>query len=553
MKKLKCFLFVAAVAFALVGCRKPAEVSFAENAKEIEGTGETFEVGLESNGEWTVTTTVEWVAVTPNSGSGNTTLTVTVQPNSTSGSRTAEVKATTKDNTAVLTLTQGIMENYITVAPASIRSDEAGGEYNVEITSNIAWRASEVPSWISLSEIQGTGNSTIVLTVLPIAGEFSTSRTTEVVFGNDEVRASLTVEQGLTPPVLISVSPESLEMASEGETKTLNVLCEGEWNVVASQEWVTLDKSQGSGDMTVEVTVDENPVYEQRRATVTFRSSTGSLAVVTVTQEASADPHFLDVSPSSIHFGSEGGERGINISCDTEWKADAGEGWLSLSEVLGTGNATITLTAEPNVLLESRTALIVIASDDLEKEITVTQEAGSEQLYVTFSPDTLYASYTGESRTVSLSSNTSWVLESSSIIAFLTPAAGNGDATITTIIDVNSSAEPRTGYLRAKHHGQVMAELVIIQEGKPDLLETDITGIMAPGEGGEYTIHVTSNQGWAVVVSDLWMRATPTSGFGNGDIKVVVDPMNSTRPRTGTITIKAESGKIVVVEVKQQP
>jgi hypothetical protein len=36
MKKLKCFMFVAAVALALVGCRKSVEVSLAFNEKEVE-------------------------------------------------------------------------------------------------------------------------------------------------------------------------------------------------------------------------------------------------------------------------------------------------------------------------------------------------------------------------------------------------------------------------------------------------------------------------------------------------------------------------------------
>ena len=132
MKKLKCLLFVAVVALAFAGCRKPVEVSFAENAKEIAAVGETFEVGLKSNGEWTVTTSVDWVSVAPSSGSGDATLTVMVQSNLTSESRTAEIKAVTKDHSDLLNLTQA-MEGFITVAPTSIFCGDDGGEFNVEI------------------------------------------------------------------------------------------------------------------------------------------------------------------------------------------------------------------------------------------------------------------------------------------------------------------------------------------------------------------------------------------------------------------------------------
>lgn len=552
MKKLKCFMIVAAVAMALVGCRKSVEVSLAFNEMEVASNGQSFEVGLESNGDWTIASSANWVTVTPASGSGNATLTVTALPNTSTESRTAQVTATTKNNSAVLTLTQGFAD-FITVNPTSIQCTEEGGDFNVEITSNMQWTVSEVPSWLSLSETSGSGNATVVVTVLALSGEFSINRTAELSFGNSQTNAKLMVMQGLTPQIAISVDPEQLQMVSEGETKTVQVVCEGEWTATASEEWVTLDKTQGVGDMQVAVTVGENPAFVARRATIAFSSSTGSMASVLLTQEASIDPHFLEVSPLSINFGSEGGEREITIGCDTEWKADVTSSWLSLSDNIGVGNANITLTAAPNALFEPRTGTIIIASDNIEREITVAQAAGSEQLFVTLSPDTLSVPYTGASRTITVASNTTWTLEGSDIVAYLLPSSGNGDATVTVVIDVNSSENPRTGYVRAMHNGQVMSEMIVVQEGKPDLLETDIMGIVAPAEGGEYTVHVTSNQGWSVVVGEIWMTVNPTSGFGNGDITVTVAPLMSMRPRTGNITIKADSGRMVVIEVKQQP
>ena len=172
---------------------------------------------------------------------------------------------------------------------------------------------------------------------------------------------------------------------------------------------------------------------------------------------------------------------------------------------------------------------------------------------MTLSPDTLYMASTGGSTSLSVTSNSTWILEGSDIVAYLSPMSGNGDANVSVVIDVNSSADPRTGFIRALHNGEVASEIIIVQEGKPDLLETDVTEITAPAEGGEYNIHVTSNQFWSAMTSELWMSITPTEGFGNGDITLTINPLNSTRPRTGTITIKAESGKKVTIEVKQQP
>ena len=76
MKKLKCLMFVAVVALSLVGCQKAVEVSFDGTVPEIEAQGGSVEVALKSNGDWTVSSSAEWLAVTPTSGNGNTTLTL---------------------------------------------------------------------------------------------------------------------------------------------------------------------------------------------------------------------------------------------------------------------------------------------------------------------------------------------------------------------------------------------------------------------------------------------------------------------------------------------
>ena len=99
-------MFVAALALAFVSCKKPVAVSFDKTAQLIEADGGTMELGLKSNGEWTITSTEEWVVVSPMSGKGDATLTLTVGANTVEESRTAEIEATTKDNTAKFFLTQ---------------------------------------------------------------------------------------------------------------------------------------------------------------------------------------------------------------------------------------------------------------------------------------------------------------------------------------------------------------------------------------------------------------------------------------------------------------
>ena len=93
--------------------------------------------------------------------------------------------------------------------------------------------------------------------------------------------------------------------------------------------------------------------------------------------------------------------------------------------------------------------------------------------------------------------------------------------------------------------------MVVVQEGKVDILETDITELYVRPEGGSYEIHVSANQAWSVNVDVAWIHCDPLSGFGNKTLTVTVDPLPSLRPRTGHVKISGEAGNSVSILVEQ--
>lgn len=551
MKSLKCLLYVAAVALALVGCRKSVEVSFSTTSQEVGAQGGSFEVVLTSNGEWTISETSDWIVVDPRSGNGGTTLAVTVEPNLGAEARTGIVKATTKDNTAVLTVKQSAGKA-ITITPDHYQCGTEGGEFTVWVTANFDWTVMDAPDWVVFSETEGSGDNQLTVTVMPPQGELAASREASVTIGNADVFATLLVVQSPSPQVIITVTPEILEMPCTGGTNTFAVSCEGAWTAEPGVDWIAIDKTQGEGNDVVTVTVGENPEYVIRLGAVELTSSTGNTTHVIVSQEASPDPHFLEVSPLSFNFGKEGGTAEITIGCDTDWQVVLESVWASLSASSGYGDATITLTVEPNTISEPRELEIMVVSGLLNQMLTVTQEPGDEPILASFDPDTVFVVSDGGTAQLNLSCNSTWSLQvSDNWIILIGNNAGEGDATVNLIIDSNTSEETRTGYVNVVHNGQVLATAVIVQEGKPNILYTDITEIEAHPEGGDYTIHVTSNQDWTVMTDVEWITFTPSSGFGPGDITVTIAPSPSPRPRTGHINIKGSTGLEVVVTVNQ--
>ena len=549
MKKLKCLLLVAVVALSLIGCQKDVEVSFDAATQEIEAQGGSIEIALKSNGEWTIGSSAEWLVVTPASGNGDATLTLTAEANTFNETRTAEITASTKDNTAVLTVTQQAPEYYLNVTPKEIYCDTEGGEYVIQVSSNIEWMVS-TPQWITSSVSQGSNDATVTLTVAVVDGDIGVMREAQVFFGNLVTFDKVHVVQTTEPVLNIEVSPASLDYVCTGETHTLTVTTEDAWTASASADWVSLSQTEGQGDAEVSVTVGENPEYISRQAVVTFVTAGEMQTTVVVRQEASPDPHFLEVTPLLFHFAKEGGEAEIHIGCDTEWLIDLECDWLSVSQQTGTGNATVILTAEPNVVMEPRSFGFGIKSGVLSYELSATQEAGTEMVFAEFTTDTVFAAATGGVQHLELTSNTTWRLEASSWITLIT-TSGEGDASFDIVVNSNSNPEQRIGFVNVLHGNELLDALAVVQEGHQDILEVDITDLDVRPEGGEYTVHVTSNLSWWVTVDVDWVHCTPMSGFAQADLTITVDEMNSPLPRSGRIKIGSSAGNEVTIIITQ--
>ena len=558
MKHLKYYLLVAVVALSIVGCRKTIEVSFENVPQELEAQGGTIELALKSNGEWVIGSTVDWIAIEPMSGNGDATLTLTALANTTGELRSAQITATTKDNTAVMNVTQKAEENYyLIVTPEEIVCGEEGGEFTVVVSSNVEWNVF-APDWISCSVAGGSNDSTILLTVSPMGDGLEESRTGDVFFGRslvstgaNSVTDKIHVVQTADPILGIELTPNDLHFECMGETKTVFVSTEDSWTATAEDDWVTLSQAQGQGDAEISVSVNENPVFVDRRSIVHFTTAGGVQTALIIRQSAAIDPHFLEVSPLAFEFGKEGGEQEITIGCDTDWLFFIDCDWLSLSQLSGTGNTRVVLTAEQNELNEPRSTEFAIKSDGLFYELTVNQAAGDAPLVTYFDPDSLFVMYSGGIQHVQLNSNVSWQLQTSDWISMISPASGEGNASFDIIVNSHSDPEDRIGYVRAIHDGQVKATLVVVQEGKPDILETDVTSIDVRPEGGDFVVHVTANQSWTTKVNTEWMQCVPVGGFNNGSFTIRVESMPSTEPRTGQIKVVGSMGSVVVITVNQ--
>lgn len=119
-------------------------------------------VSVSTNGSWYASSIPSWITVSPFSGTGSSTLTVTSTANTITSSRSESFVIYGSSGTSK-TISVAQVGAYLNIDKTIIGFALAGGSNTFSISSNINWTISSNVSWITLSPVAGTGNNTITV------------------------------------------------------------------------------------------------------------------------------------------------------------------------------------------------------------------------------------------------------------------------------------------------------------------------------------------------------------------------------------------------------
>jgi len=109
-----------------------------------------------------------------------------------------------------------------------------------------------------------------------------------------------------TVTLSLSVSPASLSFKAEDTAnKLVTVTTNGSWVATPADNWIHLDKTSGTGNSSVTVTVDAQPEAINRSANILFISSLSGqekTASVMVSQEGNSKPPVVEIVPEPTAF-----------------------------------------------------------------------------------------------------------------------------------------------------------------------------------------------------------------------------------------------------------
>ena len=422
--------FVCLVAVLLAACKNgepELKIKVEPSVITCPDTGGDYEIEVTAANPWTATASKSWIKLTPASGEGGTsTVRIKISANKESAESTGKITFTDGENTTELPVTRAAKApaRLTIVSETEINAPRDGGEYTIQVESNIRWSAASNVSWAKVSKGVSQNNDNVTVTVdAATAPEETTAVITIAPYGEgkDAGEHTVTVTRGGTDATSMSVDPTKIDASSEGGNFTVNVSTTAKWRVWTTWDvdWFKLSNTEGDGDGSFGVTVDPATSTGDMTGIITIEevrtdNYTPVVSQVTVTRKGKAAAS-LSVSPMKIDAPATGGEYTVQIKSNYPWTATlVGAKYFSISVNKGDGDATMIVTVKPATEEKEETGSITIQStfggEQAHINIKRKGKLSPEQI-LSVDPQTIDAPYEGGKVKVNVKCKGKWTAE----------------------------------------------------------------------------------------------------------------------------------------------
>lgn len=499
---------------------------------------------IKSNSSWTVTSDKpSWCTVDQSSGSNNATIKVSVTANTTESSRDAIITVKAGNVSRQVKVTQAALQ--LKLSKETLSFTPNSGNNTFTITSNVSWTVtSNKTSWCTVDKSSGSNNATIKVSVTENTSDASRNAIITVKSGDVTKQVKVTQEGKQ-----LKLSKDALSFTPSSGNNTFTITSNMSWTVSSNKTWCTVDKSSGSNNATIKVSVTDNTSESSREAIITVKS--GDLSKqVKVTQDGVT----LTVSESSLSFTSSAGNKTFTITSNyASWTVSSNQtSWCTVDKTSGSAaSATIKVSVTANTSANSRSATITVKSGNAKKTVSVSQ-SGDQSFNASMGTTNYKADGDYQYLNVTASSGISWTASASQSWVHFTASKyntynGTGSASnIRVYVDANPTLSKRSAVVYVKS-GSVTKSINITQDA--GTLTASMNTKSYKAEGDNWPLDVTASSGisWTASASMSWVHFTVSkyntySGTGSvSNIRVYVDANPNTYSRTATVYVKSGS------------
>jgi hypothetical protein len=323
-----------------------------------------------SNSNWSITEAVDWLAVTPMTGTGNGNISVSYTANTATTSREGQITITCGTLMQTVTVTQAGAPIILNVEPLEHSVSSQAGTLVINVTSNITWTVSEAENWLSATPAGGSNDGTI--TVSYNANTSTSARVGQITITGSNITRTIIITQAGAPLVL-SVNPANQVVAYQSGSTSFVVTANVAWTVSESVPWFSVTPMNGANNGMLTVIYTANQTVTPRTGIATI---TGGGMEVSISVTQNGTPEVLIVSPTQQYVTNQASSVTYMVESNIPWTVSEDEEWLSLVAPAKnvTGSFTIAFLANPTSL--PRTGAITVSGGEITRTVYVIQAAG---------------------------------------------------------------------------------------------------------------------------------------------------------------------------------
>ena len=250
------------------------------------------------------------------------------------------------------------------------------------------------------------------------------------------------------PATTLSLSRNNIDVPAAGGVYNIEITSNTMWSASVDAEWVTLSSNSGTGNGDIEVTVAAATEVKITTATITFTYGTSDKETLSISRaQRAGKPITLDIERKIVAM--KGEFFTINVTSELEWTAESSnEKMVKLSnkteksiDVAVSDNSSAPVQGTDVVY--HPTSTIVFSNGESTATFEIYQQHPYVYLYVYWGVQEKPAA--GGTYSAKLYSNTTWNMYFSGDYswAHLTPMSGSGDATLSLVIDKNTTGKAR--------------------------------------------------------------------------------------------------------------
>lgn len=514
-------------------------------------------VQVNSNTSWISTSSASWFSISPDNGTGNSTINITATANNSGPNRRSEDLVIVDTLNAVsdtVIIIQDTIPAGLTISPDTIRLGASIGSLSsFDITTPSNWTALPDASWIDVTPTSSSGNFTVTVRANTSNTSLTERQSFITVSISGDTDTVYVIQEAASP--IMSADPSEINLNfTAGSNDVIDVSSNIEWTVINPVNWLTINPDSGNGDGSFNVTANTaNLSGLTRTANLTLRAiNVNSLPdrIVTVNQIDGSVPNFA-VSKDTVFVDYPQGSTGTFsiLSNINNWSLSEVTPWLLVNPTSGSNTSAISiLVASRNNFGNNRSAEITVSAPGFpDTTVTVIQRGSPAQFQI--SPaNVILGPDSTDSAFFNISSNLmEWTISENSSWMEATPVIGAFSRRIKIMAtEENNTNNIRTDILTINAPPLVPQSIIVTQDTaritsiNDQLLSEDKISIYPNPTRGEITLNIPESIN---NISDLDIRMYSILG------KEINVPLQALSSNTFRINLNGNSKGIYLLKL----